>query len=88
MDVAEAKTKMAEDLLAQERVSLKKKLEDGEDELVDTTMYRTWSQNLNLNLSFLASEVERVLDGKFAWKKRKIFSLAARLPSEMSPGMK
>ena len=40
VDVAEAKSIMAKDLLAQERVGLQNKLEDGEDSLVDTAMFK------------------------------------------------
>lgn len=43
LDTTEARTKMVEDLLAQERDVLKKKLEEGEDALVDAAMFRFWS---------------------------------------------
>ena len=67
VDTAEARTKMAEDLLAQEHDGLKKKLEDGEDALVDATMYRVWSYNPNLDLSFLEGEQQAILS---RWRAR------------------
>ena len=52
---------MVEDLLAQERDGLKKKLEEGEDALVDAIMFRFWSYNPILDLSFLEGEQEATL---------------------------
>ena len=67
MDTAEAGTKMVEDLLAQEQAGLKKKLEDGEDTLEDAAMFRVWSYNPNIDLSFLEGEQETTLA---RWKTR------------------
>ena len=50
---------MVEDRLAQEQAGLKKKLEDGEDALVDATMFKVWSYNPNIDLSFLEGEQQR-----------------------------
>ena len=67
VDYAEARAKMAEDLLAKEHAGMEKKLVDREDKLVDSAMYRIWSMNADLDLSFLEGEQESTLA---RWKAR------------------
>lgn len=67
MDYAEARAKMAEDLLAKEQADLKKKLEDSEDKFIDTAMYRIGSMNPDIDISFLEGEQESTLS---RWKIR------------------
>lgn len=58
VDLTKANAKFAEDCLAKEQASLKTKLDDGKDALVDTAMFRFWTYNPNIDLSFLENEVE------------------------------
>lgn len=67
MDLTKPKIKFTEDRLAEEQSSFKMSLTDGEDPLVDTTMYRVWTYNPNIDLSFLRNEAEATVA---RWKAR------------------
>ena len=53
VDCLQARLKMTEELWAKERVDLKKTIEAAEDKFTNTTMYRIWSMNPDLDHSFL-----------------------------------
>lgn len=67
VDCIEARAKMVEDLLSKEQADLAQKLADREDKLVDTTLFRVWSMNQDIDLSFLEGELEKTLA---RWKVR------------------
>ena len=85
MDLTKAKIKFAEDRLAEEQASFKTRLADGEDALVDTAMFRVWTYNPNIDLSFLQNEAEATMARWKACLEDELLSLTEMAAGE-EPG--